>query len=148
MPDLPGGIYTLLLACGVGLALVAFFAVKEFRFSTFRRRGIRLFGEGDYQAALRHLIQAERLWMLRLSKQTMSSRAEDCKNLGTVLALIGEAAEHCSLRIKTAEYRNAAVELEHFFLSRKSSSKHYPQIYSMFVKQRKQFRLETQRLLK
>jgi len=82
---------------GVGLTLVVIFAVKEFRFSFCRRRGMKLFAEGNYQAALLYLMQAERLWMLRLSKQTMPSRAEDCKNLATVLDLISEAAGLCSL---------------------------------------------------
>jgi hypothetical protein len=143
MPNLPGGGFTVLFVCGLGLALVAFFAAKEFRFSFHYRRGVQLFNEGDYRAALQHLIQAERLWMLRLSKQTMTSRAEDCRNLVKVLELISEAAGHCSLEIKTTEYRKAASEMEQFFSNEKRSSGDYSKIYSTFTELRKQFRIES-----
>jgi hypothetical protein len=143
MPNLPGGGFTVLFVCGLGLALVAFFAAKEFRFTSHYRRGIQLFNEGNYRAALQHLLQAEKLWMLRLSKQTMASRAEDCRNLVKVLELISEAAVHCSLEIKTAEYRKAASEMERFFSIEKRSSGDYPKIHSTFAELRKQFRIES-----
>ena len=142
MPDLPGSAYTVLFVCCIGLALVVFFALKEFRFSFHQRRGIKLFNEKNYEAALRHLIRAERLWMLRLSKQTMVSRSEDCRNLGKLLELISEASQQCSQKLETAEYRKAASEMERF-CSNEESSKHYPQVHSTFEKLRKKFRLDT-----
>ena len=143
MPNLPGGGFTVLFVCGLGLALVMFFVVKEFRFTSYYRRGIQLFNEGDYRVALQQLLQAERLWMLRLSKQTMTSRAEDCRNLVRVLELIGEAARHCSLEINTTEYRKAASEMERFFSIEKRSSGEYPKIHSTFAELRKRFRIES-----
>jgi hypothetical protein len=140
MPSLPGSGFTVLFVCGLGLALVAIFAVKEFRFTFHYRRGTQLFNEGNYQAALRHLIQAEKLWMLRLSKQTMPSRAEDCRNLVKVLELISEAAGHYSLEIEMVEYRKAANEMERFFSIEKGPSRDYAQICSTFAELRKQFR--------
>jgi hypothetical protein len=142
MPNLPGGGFTVLFVCGAGLALVAFFAAKEFRFKSHYRRGIHLFDERDYRAALQHLIQAEKLWMLRLSKQTMTSRAEDCRNLVKVLELISEAAKHCSLEIRTTEYRKAASEMERFFSIEKRHSGDYPKLHSAFTELRKQFRTD------
>lgn len=146
MPDLPGDIFTVLFTCGIGLALVVALALREFRFSYHQRRGIKLFKEGCYQAALRHLIQAERLWMLRLSKQTRLSRIEDCRNLGAILELIAEAAKHCSLQIEATEYRMVVVEMERFF-TKKSPPRDYPQIHSAFSRLRKQFRCDTGNIL-
>lgn len=141
LPDLPGGGYTVLLVCGFGLVLIGYYFARELRFKYHYRRGIQLFNAQNYQDALSHLLKAERLWMLRLSKQTMSSSAEDCRNLVRVLELISEAAGHCSLEIKTTEYRKAASEMERFFSNEKRSSRDYPKVYSTFAKLRKQFRI-------
>lgn len=141
MPDLPGGIYTVLAVCGVGLSLVLFFAVKEYCFNFHRRRGVELMGERNYQAAMSHLVRAEKLWMLRLSKQTMISRAEDCERLGIVLDLLAEAARHCSITVDLYEYRQAVREMEQFFSSTDVQTRKYPQIYARFVDQRKRFRM-------
>jgi hypothetical protein len=147
MPNLPGGGITVLVVCGVGLALVSFFAAKEFRFKFHYQRGIQLINEGNYRTALRHLLQAEKLWMLRLSKQTMQSRAEDCKNLVKVLELISEASRHCSLEIETADYRRVAGELEQFFSIEKRPARDYPKIHSTFAELRKKFRVDTKHIL-
>ncbi len=146
MPNLPGSGLTVIVVCGIGLAFVLGFAAREFRFLFHRRRGIELFKEQDYHAALRHLVRAERLWMLRLSKQTMSSRAEDCKNLGVVLDLISQVAGYCSVKIETKEYREAANELELFFSIGKKNSGNYPEIYSAFRELQKQFRSSVRKI--
>jgi hypothetical protein len=146
MPNFPGGGYTVLFVCGLGFAVVAVFALREFRFSFHQRRGIKLFNEKSYEAALRHLIRAERLWMLRVSKQTMSSHAEDCRNLGNLLEVISEAAQECSQKIETAEYRKAAGAMEGFFSNEKMLSKDYSRVYSTFEKLRKKFRLDTRNI--
>ncbi|WCJ60944.1 hypothetical protein NXS98_07445 [Fontisphaera persica] len=140
MPELPGGGYTVVLICGCGLAMVAYFAWKESSFKRHFRRGCQLAEKGDYHAALWHLLLAEKRWMLRLSKQTMKSSAEDCRNLMRVLELIGEAARHCSLDIETSGYWQAANEMEQFFLSKKRSSRNYPSVYNHFREQQKRFR--------
>jgi len=73
----------------------------------------------------------------------MTSRAEDCRHLVKVLEMISEAAGHCSLEIKTTEYRRAASEMERFFSIEKRCSGDYPRIHSTFAELRKQFRIES-----
>jgi hypothetical protein len=140
LPDLPGGGFTVIFVCGAGLILVVFFAVKELRFDYYRRRGIELFNERNYQAALRHLIQAEKLWMLRLSKQTMPSRIDDCKQLGRMLDLISEAAGHCAVKIEVEEYRDAIGEMECFFSNENRPDRGYSEIYSKLKSAQRKFR--------
>lgn len=147
LPDLPGGGYTVIIVCVFVLSLVVIFAVKEFRFSFHRRRGIEYFRKGNYKNAMLHLIQAERLWMLRLSKQTMSSSAEDCRNLEEILELISEASGHCSLAIDASAYRKATIDMEQYFSNYRGSSRDYPKIYSNFTRHQKQFRAEIKRFL-
>jgi len=146
LPNLPSGGLIVLFVCVFGLILVVIFVVKEFLFSFHRRRGIEFFNEGRYHTALQHLIQAERLWILRSSKQTMQSRAEDYKNLGMVLDLIGETAGHCSLKIDASEYRKAISEMERFFSNNRRSFRDYPKIYLTFTRLQKQFRAEIKRI--
>jgi hypothetical protein len=140
MPDLPGGGYLVLTFCAFGLGLVIFFAVRELLFRFHYRRGKRLFEQQSYGVAMHHLIRAERLWMLNLSKQTFPSRAKDCQQLGTVLDLISKGSERHPSRIDTEEYRKAVAEMERFFSSTEKASKNWPLIYSNFSELRKQFR--------
>ena len=94
------------------------------------------------RAALRALIRAESFWMLNLTKQTFESRAEDCKNLGRVLDLIGEASRRSSLGIDIGGYRKAVAEMEGFFSVGSGSVKAWPLLYSAFCRQQKKFRHE------
>jgi hypothetical protein len=145
MLELPGGGITVLLVCGVGLLVIVIFVVKEYRFWYHRQRGKGLSKEGDFRSALRHLIRAEKLWMLRLSKQTIASRAEDCRNLGEVLDLIAQAARHCGVKIETRDYREAVTGMEQFFSS-PGSPTDYSRIYLHFRSRQKQFRISLQNL--
>jgi hypothetical protein len=146
MPDLPGGSFTIIAVCGVGLVIALAFGVKVFRFSYHRRRGSNLFEQRNYRSALRHLIHAERLWMFRLSKQTTQSRIEDCRNLGMVLDLLGRVAEHCSLIIETKRYREAPNDMQRFFLSDKTLREDYPTVYSSLIAIQKDFRRKARNL--
>ena len=138
MSNLPPSIYPVLIFGVIGLALIAYFGTREYLLAHYLKKGIRAYEAGNFKIALHWLLKAERKWGLNNTKQTRASHVVDCQKLRQLLHLVSDAASRCNLQIETAEYSQAAVEVEQYFAKNEAAEK-YPAIYQALKDHRKEF---------
>jgi hypothetical protein len=147
MPHLPGGLYIVIGICSIALIMIGFFGARELLFLKYSQRGEKQFRQHEYSGAINNFLRAERLWMLNTSKQTFTSRANDCRRLARIVEMMGEAASNCSITVDTNGYQSVLKEMEQFLLNQSpAAAAQWPNLYSRFRAARKRFHAETRTL--